>query len=175
MWLWTVLISLRATPGSTMSWKWIGRKYSPTMCSFDSGSRWWMSATRPAIVFSIGIMARSALPVSTASKASSKVGQGSGSMSGNMLRQAVSELAPGSPWKEMRLVFSCGMSPALSFREHMSGALEVVRRVDAERHGSTISTSMRMPASSARSCSSLSRRSSGEGGSETKRSSAARR
>ncbi len=52
------------------------------MCSFDSGSRWWMSATRPAIVFSIGIMARSALPVSTALKASSKVGQGSGSMSG---------------------------------------------------------------------------------------------
>jgi len=39
MWLWTVLISVRATPGRTMSWKWIGRKYSPTMCSFDSGSR----------------------------------------------------------------------------------------------------------------------------------------
>ena len=41
-----------------------------------------MSATRPAMVFSIGIMARSALPVSTALKASSKVGQGSGSIPG---------------------------------------------------------------------------------------------
>ncbi len=40
---------------------------------------------------------------------------------------------------------------------------------------STIVTSMRMPASSARSCSSLSRCSSGEGGSFTNRSSAARR
>ena len=40
---------------------------------------------------------------------------------------------------------------------------------------STMATSMRMPASSARSCSSLSRFSSGEGGSATKRSSAARR
>ena len=57
-----------------------------------------MSATRPAIVFSIGIMARSALPVSTALNASSKVAHGNGSMAGNMLRQAVSELAPGSPW-----------------------------------------------------------------------------
>ena len=40
---------------------------------------------------------------------------------------------------------------------------------------STSATSMRMPASSARSCSSRSRCSSGEGGSATKRSSAARR
>src|SRR6185312_94248 len=39
----------------------------------------------------------------------------------------------------------------------------------------TTLASMRMPASSARSCSSRSRFSSGEGGSETKRSSAARR
>ena len=29
----------RSTPGSTISWKWIGRKYSPMMCSRDSGSR----------------------------------------------------------------------------------------------------------------------------------------
>ena len=35
MWLWTVLICLRSTPRSTISWKWIGRKYSPTMCSFE--------------------------------------------------------------------------------------------------------------------------------------------
>jgi hypothetical protein len=34
-------------------------KYSPMMWSCDSGSRWWMSATRPAMVFSIGIIARS--------------------------------------------------------------------------------------------------------------------
>ncbi len=92
-----------------------------------------MSATRPAIVFSIGIMARSALPVSTALKASSKVAQGSGCMSGNMLRQAVSELAPGSPWKEMRLVGDGDM-----FRpsgKQFAGAFEIFGRVDAERHG----------------------------------------
>src|SRR5690606_23959803 len=64
-----------------------------------------MSATRPAIVFSIGIMARSALRASTALKASSKVAQGNGSMLGYMLRQAVSELAPGSPWNAILLVF----------------------------------------------------------------------
>ena len=40
---------------------------------------------------------------------------------------------------------------------------------------STTMTSMRMPASSARNCSSFSRRSSGEGGVETKRLSASRR
>ena len=44
--------------GCAMSWKWIGRKCSPTMCSPEVGRRWWMSATRPAIEFSIGIMAR---------------------------------------------------------------------------------------------------------------------
>ena len=65
-----------------------------------------MSATRPAIVFSIGIIARSALPDSTALKASSNVAQGIGSMPGKTSLQAVSELAPYSPWKAMRLVFS---------------------------------------------------------------------
>ncbi len=61
-----------------------------------------MSATRPAIVFSIGIIARSASPRVTAASASSKVGHGSGSRPGYIVRQAVSELAPGSPWNEMR-------------------------------------------------------------------------
>ena len=41
-----------------------------------------MSATRPAIEFSIGIMASAASPSLTAAKASSKVGQGSGCQSG---------------------------------------------------------------------------------------------
>ena len=88
----------------------------------------------------------------------------------------MSELAPGSPWKDILLVFS-GMyrRSILSFGRMVAGAFEVGRRVDAERHRSTISASMRMPASSARSCSSRSRRSSGDGGSATKRSSAARR
>src|SRR5262245_20157353 len=96
-----------------------------------------MSATRPAMVFSIGIIARSDLPVSTALKASSKVGQGSGSMSGYMLRQAVSELAPGSPWNEMRLVFGgiFWSSKKLSGKD-LAGASKVVRRIDAERHRS---------------------------------------
>jgi hypothetical protein len=39
------------------SWKRIGRKCSPTMKRPASGSRWWMSATRPATEFSIGIIA----------------------------------------------------------------------------------------------------------------------
>ena len=39
------------------------------------------------------------MPDETATKASSKVGQGSGSICGNMSRQAMSELAPNSPWK----------------------------------------------------------------------------
>ena len=42
----------------------------------------WISATRPATEFSIGIMASTALPFSTASNAASKVGQGSGVIPG---------------------------------------------------------------------------------------------
>ena len=63
-----------------------------------------MSATRPAIEFSIGIMASSAWPSFTAAKASSKVGQGSTCQSGWASSQAMWELAPGSPWNEMTLV-----------------------------------------------------------------------
>src|SRR5690606_2745251 len=79
-----------------------------------------MSATRPASVFSIGIMARSAWPDSTALKASSKVGHGKGSISGNMLRHAVSEFAPGSPWKAILFVF---VEPIVTFLSPASGAL----------------------------------------------------
>jgi hypothetical protein len=49
------------------------------------------------------IMARPAGPSSTAAKASSKVGQGRASQSGRASEQAVWELAPSSPWKEMSL------------------------------------------------------------------------
>ena len=35
----TVRTCSSRVPGTTMSWKWIGMKYSPTMCSPDSGSR----------------------------------------------------------------------------------------------------------------------------------------
>ena len=44
--------------------------------------RWWMSATRPATEFSIGIMPRSASPPPMAENASSNVGHGTGSKSG---------------------------------------------------------------------------------------------
>ncbi len=44
-------------PGSAISWWRTRRKCSPTIDSPASGSRWWMSATRPATEFSIGIMA----------------------------------------------------------------------------------------------------------------------
>jgi hypothetical protein len=57
-----------------------------------------MSATRPAIEFSMGIMARSASPLDTSSNASSKLAQGTLSMSGNICLHAILELAPGSPW-----------------------------------------------------------------------------
>ncbi len=44
----------------------------------DLGSSVWMSATRPAIVFSMGIIASPARPSDTAASASSNVAQGSG-------------------------------------------------------------------------------------------------
>ena len=42
----------------------------------ESGRKWWMSATRPAIELSIGIIARSASPPSTAAKTSSNDAHG---------------------------------------------------------------------------------------------------
>ena len=56
-----------------------------------------MSATRPAIELSMGIIASSQSPRRTAWNASSKVGHGIGSMRGNISRQAISEFAPRSP------------------------------------------------------------------------------
>src|SRR5581483_6667762 len=64
-----------------------------------------MSATRPATEFSIGIMASLASPDFTAASASSKVLQGSASMSGKASRAARCELAPGSPWKAILFTF----------------------------------------------------------------------
>jgi hypothetical protein len=57
-----------------------------------------MSATRPAIELSTGIMANPARPSLTASSASSNVAHGSCSRRGNTCSQAIAELAPGSPW-----------------------------------------------------------------------------
>ncbi len=65
-----------------MSWKRIGMKCSAMMESGEVGSRWWMSATLPAIEFSTGIMASSASPVAAAWNTSSKVAHGSGCMAG---------------------------------------------------------------------------------------------
>ena len=50
-----------------------------------------MSATRPALEFSIGIIARRARPSETAAKVSSKSGQGRVVRSGKTARQAMSE------------------------------------------------------------------------------------
>ena len=58
------------------------RKCSAMMCSPDVGRKWWMSATRPAIELSIGIMASSASPLATAAKTSSNEAQGRLSRSG---------------------------------------------------------------------------------------------
>ena len=52
------------------------------MCRPDVGRKWWMSATRPAIELSMGIIARSASPLSTAAKTSSNEAQASASHSG---------------------------------------------------------------------------------------------
>ena len=97
-WLWTLRRSPIELPFTPISWKWMGRKYSPTMCSPEFGIKAWMSATRPAIEFSIGIMPRLARPSVMAAKASSNVGHGSGSQSGYWSAQAIWELAPASPW-----------------------------------------------------------------------------
>ena len=52
------------------------------MCRSEVGRKWWMSATRPASELSIGIIARSASPPSTAAKTSSNDAQGTDSQSG---------------------------------------------------------------------------------------------
>ena len=78
-------------PGSGKTLWFTRWKCSPTICRPDSGSRWWMSATRPATEFSIGIMAQPATPSRTAAKTSSKDGQGMVVRSGNFARQAMSE------------------------------------------------------------------------------------
>ncbi len=57
-----------------------------------------MSATRPARELSIGIIARSASPFSTAAKQSSKLAHATASARGCHCWQARWELEPGSPW-----------------------------------------------------------------------------
>ena len=57
-----------------------------------------MSATRPAIELSTGIIASPARLLLTASRASSNVVLGNCSRSGYMSVHAIAELAPGSPW-----------------------------------------------------------------------------
>lgn len=52
-------------------------KCSPITCSPESGSRRWISGTRPASEFSQGSMASVAAPSRTACIAASKDGQGS--------------------------------------------------------------------------------------------------
>ncbi len=81
-WLWTVRTVSREAPGSAISANRIRRKCSPTMCSDEVGRKWWMSATRPAIELSIGIIASSASPPSTVAKTSSKEAHGTASQSG---------------------------------------------------------------------------------------------
>ena len=57
-----------------------------------------MSATRPASELSIGIIARSASPFSTAANTSSKLAHATASASGCRSWQARWEFEPGSPW-----------------------------------------------------------------------------
>ena len=57
-----------------------------------------MSATRPASELSMGIIARSAAPFSTAAKTSSNDAQATASQWGYCWVQSRWELEPGSPW-----------------------------------------------------------------------------
>ena len=61
---------------------WMRRNLSPMMCSPELGRKWWMSATRPAMELSIGIMASSASPLSTAAKTPSNEARAMASQSG---------------------------------------------------------------------------------------------
>ena len=81
-WLCTVRIDSRLAPGTAIRWNRIRRKCSAMMCSPLPGRKWWMSATRPAMELSIGIIASSASPDPTAEKTSSKEAHGSASSSG---------------------------------------------------------------------------------------------
>ena len=81
-WLCTVRIVSRVAPGTAISVNWMRRKCSAMMCRSESGRKWWMSATRPAIELSIGIIASSASPDSTAAKTSSNDAQARLSQSG---------------------------------------------------------------------------------------------
>src|SRR5579859_5003310 len=106
----------------------------------ESGNRWWISATRPATEFSIGIMPRSASPDEIAASASSKVGQGSACASGYASAMAMWEFAPGSPWNAIffGLLVVLAMAPCISrsrFGKYLAGGFQVGRGIDPARHG----------------------------------------
>src|SRR3954471_8318016 len=129
-------MSASVAPRGAINWWRIGKNHSPTMNNPEAGSRWWMSATRPATEFSIGIMPRSASPDEIAASASSKVAQGSGCASGYASTMARCELAPGSPWNA--IFFGVVMAPSSSrsgFCQYPAGGFEVGPRVDAARDG----------------------------------------
>src|SRR5215212_2670236 len=98
-----------------------------------------MSATRPAIEFSIGIMPRSALPLWIAASASSKVAHGTGSHPGYASRAAISEFAPRSPWNAIfSLLIRCPYVRlrlrSIAAREQRARFIEMLRRIHAEDH-----------------------------------------
>ena len=90
-----------------------------------------MSATRPAIEFSIGIMPSSARPSCSAAKASSNVAQGSGSMVGIILDAGDVRIRARLALIGDRLAV-CAHRSFLR-RQHFAGALQILGRVDAER------------------------------------------
>ena len=115
------------------------------------------------IEFSTGIMPSAQAPDFTASNASSKTAYGRRLVVGKCSRQASSLLAPGSPWKAI-----LGRS-----RSWGSEAVRAAKARAASRSAgvsteigvsSTTAAQIDRPSSSARSCSSFSRCSSGEGG-----------
>ena len=74
----------------------------PRCAGVLAGRKWWMSATRPASELSIGIIARSASPPSTAAKTSSKLAQAPPPSPGSAAG------TPGGSWSRARPGRRCG-------------------------------------------------------------------
>ena len=126
-----------------------------------SGSRWWMSATRPATEFSIGIMASSRLAALHRGKrvlegrAGQRLHVRIGVAAGEMrvgARLALKAILLRGAWSGLR---ACQLSAAVEAM--LARPLESAGVSTPSGTVSTRPTSMRMPASSARSCSSFSR------------------
>src|SRR5215467_8313371 len=116
----------------------MGRNHSATMCSPAPGIRWWISATRPATEFSIGIMPRTASRLATALSASSKGEPVPCPPDRPPGRRCASSL-PALPGTRFSIVWSARSWASFyeakwsRLGQHDAGRFEVVRGVHPER------------------------------------------